>query len=64
MLILELKKIFKDQVHIFQDTYFKRSRMFQITIMYYFKYTNHDILLNCLVQNFYKLFLRARNLHQ
>ena len=40
------------------------SQIHQPAIMYHFEYTNHDILLNVLFQNLYKLFLRARNPHQ
>ena len=32
--------------------------------MYCFEHTNHDILLNILFQNLYKLFFRECNLHQ
>ena len=64
MLIQELKEILQNQAHIFQDTYFQSSQIRQLAIMYHLEHTNHDILLNFLFQNFYKLFLRAHNLHQ
>ena len=38
--------------------------MHELTISYRFEHTNHDILLNILFQNFYNLFLRARNLYR
>ena len=38
------------QAHIFQDTYFESSQIHQLTIMYHFEHTNHDILLNLLFQ--------------
>ena len=64
MLIKELKEIMQDQAHIFQDTYFETSQIHQLTIMYHFEHTNHDIILHFLFQNLYKIFWRARNLHQ
>ena len=64
MLIQQLKEILQDQAHIFQGTYFKGYQIHQLTIMYRFEHTNHDIILNFLFQSLYKLFLRARNLHQ
>ena len=48
----------------FQDTYFESSQIHQLTITYWFEHTNHDILQKILFQNPYKLFLRARYLHQ
>ena len=54
----------QNQVHIFQDAFIKSSQVSELTIMYHFQHANHDILLNILFQNFYKLFLRARNLYQ
>ena len=64
MLIRELKETLQDEADIFQDTYFESSQIHLLTIMYRFERTNHDILLNFLFQNLYKLFLRARNLNQ
>ena len=64
MLIWELKEILQDQAHIFQDTYLESSQIHQLTIMYRFEHTNHDILLNSLFQNLHKLFLCTHNLHQ
>ena len=64
MLIQKLKEIMQDQAHIFQDTYFETSQIHQLTIMYHFEHTNHDIILQFLFQNLYKIFWRARNLHQ
>ena len=64
MLIRGLKEILQDQAYIFQDTYFLSSQIHQLTIMYRFEHTNHDILIYFLFQNIYKLFLHARNLHQ
>ena len=40
-----VKEILQDQVLIFQDTYFKSSQIHQLTIMYCFGHTNHDIYL-------------------
>ena len=64
MLIQELKEILQDQVHIFQDIYLEISQIHLLTIMYRFKHTDHDILLNFLFQNLCKVILRARNLHK
>ena len=63
MLILVRKYNEQGQVHIFPDTYFESFQTHQLTIMCDFEHTNHVIHLNFLWQNFYKLFLRARNLH-
>ena len=63
MLILELKEILWHQAHIIQDTFFERSQIHQVTIMYCFAHKNQDIFLNILFQNLYKLFLHGRNLH-
>ena len=52
------------QVHIFRDNYFESSQIHQLTVMYHFEHTNHDILLNFLFENLYKLFLHAPNQHQ
>ena len=41
---------FQDQVHIFQDTYFESYQIHQVTIMYGFEHTNHDIPPNFLFQ--------------
>ena len=43
MLIQELKKIFQDKAHLFQDKYFKSSQIHQLTTMYHFEHINHDI---------------------
>ena len=56
MLIQELKQILKDQVHIVSGTYFESFQIHQLTIMYCFEHTNHDITLNFLFRNLYKLF--------
>ena len=61
MLILKLKESLWDQAHIFQEAHFESFQIRLITIMYHSKYANHDILLNFLFQNLYKLFLHARN---
>ena len=45
MLIQELKEILLDRAHIFQDIYFKSSKIHLLTIIYHFEHTNHDILL-------------------
>ena len=57
MVIQEPKDILQDQVYIFQDTYLESSQIALLTTMYCFENTNHDILLNCLFQILYKLFL-------
>ena len=36
----------QDQAHIFSDIYFESCQIYQVTIMYCFKRTRHDILLN------------------
>ena len=64
MLIHELKEMLQDQAHPFQDTYLENSQICLLKIMYHFKNTNHDILLNFLFQNIQKLFLSMRNLQQ
>ena len=64
MLILLWKEIEQDQGDLFKGTCFSRSQIHQLKIMYHFKHTNHDILLNILSQNLYKLFLRGCNLLQ
>ena len=51
MLILMQEENEQGQFYIFQHTYFASSQIHQLTIMYCFKYTNHDILLNILFQN-------------
>ena len=40
----------------FQDTYFDSSQIYQLTIMYHVVNTNHDIILNFLLQSLYKFF--------
>ena len=52
------------RVHIFQGTYFESSQIHQPAIMYLLEHINHDIYINFLFQNLYRLFLRAGNLHQ
>ena len=64
MLILELREILHYQPHIFQGTYFESAHIYLLTIMYCFEHISHDILLNFLFQNLYKLFLHAHDLHQ
>ena len=64
MVILVQKENEQDQAYIFQDAYFKSSQIYQLKITYRLKHTNHDILLNVLFQNHYRLFLRAHSLHQ
>ena len=44
---------YRDQVHIFQDTYFASSQIHSLTIMYHFRYKNHDILQKSLFQSFF-----------
>ena len=63
MLMLVRKENEQYQGNIFQDTFFKNSQIHQLT-MYRFEHINHDNPPNFLFQNRYKLFLRARNLHQ
>ena len=60
MLIQELRETMHNQVYKFQGAYFKSSQIHQLTIMYHFDDTNHDIILNLFVSKF----LRALNLHQ
>ena len=55
MLTQEMKEILQDPVHIFQPTYFESCQIYQLTIMYRFEHTNHDILQNFLFQNLYNL---------
>ena len=43
--------------------YLNNSQIFELTIMYPFEYTNHDIDLNYLFKKNYKPFLYASNLH-
>ena len=62
MLIQELE--LEDQAHVFQETYLESFGIHLLTIMYCFEHRNHDIVLNSLFQNIYKLFLGARNLNQ
>ena len=64
MPIQEMKEILQDQGHIFQETYFKSSQIYQLTLMYCFEHTNNDILLNLLFQNLYKVIVLVRNLNQ
>ena len=64
MTIQELKEILQGEVPIFQETCFKSSQINQLTTMYHFEHTSHDVLLNLLFQNLYKLFLHERKLHQ
>ena len=64
MPIQEMKEILQDQGHIFQETYFESSQIYQLTLMYCFEHTNNDILLNLLFQNLYKVIVLVRNLHQ
>ena len=45
MLMLVQYKNDHGQGHIFQGTYFKSFQILQLTIMYCFEHTNHDILL-------------------
>ena len=49
----------KDQTHVFQDTYSEGCSIHQLAMMCSFEHTNHDIHLDFLFQNLYKLFLRA-----
>ena len=48
------------QVHIFKDTYLGSCQIHQLTIMYHFEQTNHDINLNFLFLKFYRLFFWVR----
>ena len=64
MLILVQKENELDEAHIYQDRYFKSSKIHQPTIMLSLEHTNHNINLNFLFQNLYKHFLCVRNLHQ
>ena len=50
--------------HIFLRHIVESSQRHQLTIMYRFEHTNHDVLLNLLFQNLYKLFWRVHNLYQ
>ena len=77
-LVLFKTKNEQGQVHIFQDTYFERFPLHQLTIMYYFKHTHYipnflfqniytkhtHYIPNFLFQNIYTVFFRACNLHQ
>ena len=56
MLIQELKENLQDQAHIFQGTYIQSSQIFELTKMYCFKHTNHDILLNFFSKSLETLF--------
>ena len=51
MLIQELKENDQDQVHTYQDTYSESSQIHQVTIMYCFEHTDHDIPLSFLFQD-------------
>ena len=42
MLTLVQKENEKDQADIFQDTYFEKIQIIQLTIIYCFKNINHD----------------------
>ena len=64
MLILVRKEVEKDQVHIFQDKYFGRSKIHHLTIIYHFEHINHDNPMNFVFQNLFKLYLRVHNPHQ
>ena len=46
----------QSRVHIYQGTYFESSQIHQPAI---FEHINHDIYINFLFQNLYRLFLRA-----
>ena len=59
-----IKEILHDQVRIFQGTSFASSQIHQLTIMYCFEHTSHDILLIFLFQKLCKLFLCVCNLYQ
>ena len=59
MLTQEMKEILQDPVHIIQPTYFESYQIYQLTIMYRFEHTNHDILQNFLFQNLYFFFFFA-----
>ena len=50
--------------YIFWDLYFNSCQAPHPTIMYHFEHTYHDILLNVLFQNLYKLLLCGCSLHQ
>ena len=39
-----VEKILQHQAHLFQDKYFESSQIYQLTIIYHFEHTNHDIL--------------------
>ena len=45
LIILVQKENEQGQIHIFQDTKFESYQVHQLTIMYCFGHTNHDILL-------------------
>ena len=63
-LILVQQENEQGRVLTFQDTHSERCQIHQPAIMYFFEHTNHNIHLNVLFQNLYKLYLRACNLHQ
>ena len=50
MLLLELKEILQDQVHIFQVTHYESFQIHELTIRCYFKQIIYDILLILLFQ--------------
>ena len=52
-----------DEVGTFKCTYFESSQIHQLTTIYCFEHTNHDVRLKFLFQSVYKLLLRTRNLH-
>ena len=51
MLILVQEENKQGRVNLIQYTSFEKSQIHQITIMYHFKYTNHDILVNFTFKN-------------
>ena len=57
MLILVQQENEQGQVNISEELSFESSQIHQLTLMYHFEHTNHNILLNYLFQNIYKLVL-------
>ena len=47
----------QNQAHIFQGTYFESSQIHQLTIMYCFEHTDHDIHLKFYFKSFQTLFV-------
>ena len=57
MLIQEVKEIFQDKAHIFQDSYFEGFHISVLTILYRSEHTNHDTLRHILY--YFKIFTNS-----